>query len=146
MDIVHELEEKGYSPEIIAAVLIQSQLPLSDAADLNAEFSRKKNRRESKVERKAARKKGKRQKFGPEKTKRLFINIGEKDKVQKRDILGAICGEAGISSSDVGNIDMYHKFTFVDIDVDVAKKVEKKLNGKYIKDHKVKVEISKKRK
>lgn len=146
LDIVHELEEKRYSPEIIAAVLIQSQLPLSDAADLNAEFSRKKNRRESKVERKAARKKGKRQKFGPEKTKRLFINIGEKDKVQKRDILGAICGEAGISSSDVGNIDMYHKFTFVDIDVDVAKKVEKKLNGKYIKDHKVKVEISKKRK
>lgn len=41
---------------------------------------------------------------------------------------------------------MYNKFTFVDVDVDVAKKVEKKLNGKMIKDHKVKVEISKKKK
>ena len=76
----------------------------------------------------------------------FFISVGEKDKVQKRDILGAICGECNIASSTVGNIDMYNKFTFVDVDVDVAKKVEKKLNGKMIKDHKVKVEISKKKK
>jgi ATP-dependent RNA helicase DeaD len=46
----------------------------------------------------------------------------------------------------VGNIDMYDKFTFVDIDEEQAKKVEKKLNGKIIKDRKVKVEISKKKK
>ncbi|MDO4289028.1 MAG: DEAD/DEAH box helicase [Eubacterium sp.] len=145
MEIVRELEDKGYAPEFIAAVLLQAQLPLSDAEDLNAEFSRKRNRRESKVERKASRKKGKK-KFGPEKTKRLFINIGEKDRVQKRDVLGAICGECNISSSDVGSIDMYKKFTLVDVDENVAKKVEKKLNGKYIKDHRVKVEITKKRK
>ena len=145
MAIVRELEEKGYEPEFIAAVLLQAQLPLSDAADLNAEFSRKRNRRESKVERKANRKKGKK-KFGPEKTKRVFINIGEKDRVQKRDILGAICGECGISSADVGSIDMYKKFTLVDVDEAVAKKVEKKLDGKYIKDRRVKVEINKKRK
>jgi ATP-dependent RNA helicase DeaD len=83
---------------------------------------------------------------GPERTKRLFISVGEKDKAQKRDVLGAICGECGIPSSAVGNIDMYDKFTFVDIDEEQAKKVEKKLNGKIIKDRKVKVEISKKKK
>lgn len=149
--IVKELEEKGYEAEFIAAVLLQAQLPLSDAEDLNTEF-KKRGRREGRRERdvnEKRRRDGKRSKgksFGPEKTKRLFISVGEKDKVQKRDILGAICGECNIASSAVGNIDMYNKFTFVDVDVDAAKKVEKKLNGKMIKDHKVKVEISKKKK
>ena len=145
--IIQELEEKGYEAEFIAAVLLQAQLPLSDAEDLNTEF-KKRGRREGRRERDGKRRRevkgGK--SFGPEKTKRLFISVGEKDKVQKRDILGAICGECNIASSTVGNIDMYNKFTFVDVDVDVAKKVEKKLNGKMIKDHKVKVEISKKKK
>lgn len=149
--IIKELEEKGYEAEFIAAVLLQAQLPLSDAEDLNTEF-KKRGRREGRRERdvnEKRRRDGKRSKgksFGPEKTKRLFISVGEKDKVQKRDILGAICGECNIASSAVGNIDMYNKFTFVDVDVDAAKKVEKKLNGKMIKDHKVKVEISKKKK
>lgn len=147
--IIQELEEKGYEAEFIAAVLLQAQLPLSDAEDLNTEF-KKRGRREGRRERDGKRRRevkgGKGKSFGPEKTKRLFISVGEKDKVQKRDILGAICGECNIASSTVGNIDMYNKFTFVDVDVDVAKKVEKKLNGKMIKDHKVKVEISKKKK
>ncbi|WP_195270636.1 DEAD/DEAH box helicase [Eubacterium sp. 1001713B170207_170306_E7] len=147
--IVKELEEKGYEAEFIAAVLLQAQLPLSDAEDLNTEFKkrgRREGRRERDVKRRRDGKGSKGKAFGPEKTKRLFISVGEKDKVQKRDILGAICGECNIASSTVGNIDMYNKFTFVDVDVDVAKKVEKKLNGKTIKDHKVKVEISKKKK
>lgn len=147
--IIQELEEKGYEAEFIAAVLLQAQLPLSDAEDLNTEF-KKRGRREGRRERDGKRcrevKGSKGKSFGPEKTKRLFISVGEKDKVQKRDILGAICGECNIASSTVGNIDMYNKFTFVDVDVDVAKKVEKKLNGKMIKDNKVKVEISKKKK
>lgn len=147
--IIQELEEKGYEAEFIAAVLLQAQLPLSDAEDLNTEF-KKRGRREGRRERDGKRRRevkgGKGKSFCPEKTKRLFISVGEKDKVQKRDILGAICGECNIASSTVGNIDMYNKFTFVDVDVDVAKKVEKKLNGKMIKDHKVKVEISKKKK
>ena len=147
--IIKELEEKGYEAEFIAAVLLQAQLPLSDAEDLNTEFKkrgRREGRRERAVKRRRDGKNSKGKSFGPEKTKRLFISVGEKDKVQKRDILGAICGECNIASSTVGNIDMYNKFTFVDVDVDVAKKVEKKLNGKMIKDHKVKVEISKKKK
>ncbi len=147
--IIKELEEKGYEAEFIAAVLLQAQLPLSDAEDLNTEFKkrgRREGRRERDVKRRRDGKNSKGKSFGPEKTKRLFISVGEKDKVQKRDILGAICGECNIASSTVGNIDMYNKFTFVDVDVDVAKKVEKKLNGKMIKDHKVKVEISKKKK
>ncbi|MEF9918418.1 MAG: DEAD/DEAH box helicase, partial [Eubacterium sp.] len=43
--IVRELVEKGYEPELIAAVLLQAQLPLTDAQDLNMDF-KKRGRRE----------------------------------------------------------------------------------------------------
>jgi ATP-dependent RNA helicase DeaD len=153
LQIIDDLKEKGYSAETIAAVLLQAQLPLSEAEDLNlverrsrrSEGGHRRDGRDSRDGR-GRREGGSRANRGPEKTKRLFIGVGEKDKAQKRDILGAICGECGISSSAVGNIDMYDKFTFVDVDEEFAKKVEKKLNGKVIKDRKVKVEISKKKK
>ncbi len=147
--IINELVEKGYTAETIAAVLLQAQLPLSEAEDLNTVERRPRrndvgSRRDGRVRRDGG--SGSSRRGGPEKTKRLFISVGEKDHAQKRDILGAICGECGIPSSAVGNIDMYDKFTFVDVDEEQAKKVEKKLNGKIIKERKVKVEISKKKK
>lgn len=149
LKIIDELVEKGYTAETIAAVLLQAQLPLSEAEDLNT-VERRPRRNDGGPRRDGRDGRGRRdggsRRVGPEKTKRLFISVGEKDHAQKRDILGAICGECGIPSSAVGNIDMYDKFTFVDVDEEQAKKVEKKLNGKIIKERKVKVEISKKKK
>lgn len=152
VSIVEELEEKGYDPRIIAAILLRSKLPLTDAEDLNVTFSKgkgkRRNDRNDRNDRGGDKRGGRkdRKAFGPEKTKRLFITVGEKDGAKKRDVLGAICGEAGIPSSAVGNIEMYSKFTFVDVEETIAKKVEKKLSGKAIKGRKVKVEISKKKK
>ncbi|WP_303869573.1 DEAD/DEAH box helicase [Acetobacterium wieringae] len=151
LKIIDDLVEKGYTAETIAAVLLQAQLPLSEAEDLNTVERRPRRsdagpRRDGRGRRDGGSRDGGSRRVGPEKTKRLFISVGEKDHAQKRDILGAICGECGIPSSAVGNIDMYDKFTFVDVDEEQAKKVEKKLNGKIIKERKVKVEISKKKK
>ncbi|OXS27159.1 MAG: ATP-dependent RNA helicase [Acetobacterium sp. MES1] len=154
LKIIDELVEKGYTAETIAAVLLQAQLPLSEAEDLNTVERRprrndggpRRDGRDGRSRRDGGSRDGGSRRAGPEKTKRLFISVGEKDHAQKRDILGAICGECGIPSSAVGNIDMYDKFTFVDVDEEQAKKVEKKLNGKIIKERKVKVEISKKKK
>ena len=46
---------------------------------------------------------------------RLFINIGKKDRVKPGDILGAIAGESGMPGKLVGAIDMYDKYTFVEV-------------------------------
>jgi ATP-dependent RNA helicase DeaD len=151
LKIIEELKDKGYTAETIAAVLLQVQLPLSELEDLNMVERRGRrtdnnNSRRGVKGRRDGRDSGRGKRPGPERTKRLFISVGEKDRVQKRDILGAVCGECGIPSSMVGNIDMYDKFTFVDVDEEMAKKVEKRLDGKTIKDHKVKVEVSKKKK
>ena len=54
---------------------------------------------------------------------RLFINIGKEQKVKPGDILGAIAGESGISGRLVGSIDMYDKYTFVEVPQDCAEEV-----------------------
>ena len=54
---------------------------------------------------------------------RLFLNIGKDQNVRPADILGAIAGESGISGKMVGSIDMYDKYTFVEVPEDAAEQV-----------------------
>ena len=68
---------------------------------------------------------------------RLFINIGKKQKVRPGDILGAIAGETGMSGNLVGTIDMYDKYTFVEVPREYASEViqvmrKSKIKGKSI--------------
>lgn len=46
---------------------------------------------------------------------RLFINIGRKQGIRPGDIVGAIAGESGIPGKMIGSIDMYDRYTFVDV-------------------------------
>ncbi|WP_394523560.1 DEAD/DEAH box helicase [Lacrimispora sp. JR3] len=68
---------------------------------------------------------------------RLFINIGKNQNVKPGDILGAIAGESGMPGKMVGSIDMYDKYTFVEVpreSADVVLKAMKdvKIKGKNI--------------
>jgi ATP-dependent RNA helicase DeaD len=73
---------------------------------------------------------------------RLFINVGRLDKVSPKDILGAIAGETGIKGSLIGSIDIYDKFTFVEIPVEYANEVMDIMNTKQIKGRSVNIEIA----
>ncbi len=73
---------------------------------------------------------------------RIFINIGKRKGVKARHILGAIMDETGVPQKAVGDIDMYDKFTFVEIPSEYVEDVVKRLNNKRIKGIKVKVEIA----
>jgi len=68
---------------------------------------------------------------------RLFINVGKKQKIRKGDILGAIAGETGLSGRLIGDIDVFDKFTFVEVPVEYAQDVQDamqdiKIRGKNI--------------
>ncbi|RVU55134.1 DEAD/DEAH box helicase [Anaerosphaera multitolerans] len=76
---------------------------------------------------------------------RIFLNVGKKKGVSAKHILSALCNDAGISAKEVGNIDVYDKFTFVDISEKSADKVVSKLNHKHIKGSKVTVERANKK-
>lgn len=71
---------------------------------------------------------------------RLFINIGKKNKAKPGDILGAIAGESGLDGRVVGTIDMYDKYTFVEVPREYAKKVLKAMKNAKIKGKSVAVE------
>jgi ATP-dependent RNA helicase DeaD len=46
---------------------------------------------------------------------RLFIDAGSRSGVGPADIVGAIAGETGVPGAAIGAIDVYDRFTFVEI-------------------------------
>jgi len=73
---------------------------------------------------------------------RLFMNLGKKQKIGKGDILGAISGETGIKSAKIGVIDMYDKFSFVEVSKEEVDKVIRVMSKSTIKGKKVNFEIA----
>ncbi len=71
---------------------------------------------------------------------RLFLNIGKKQKVKPGDILGAVAGESGISGDLVGTIDMYDKFTFVEVPQEYGNKVLAAMRKAKIKGNDINIE------
>ena len=71
---------------------------------------------------------------------RLFINIGKKQRVRPGDILGAIAGESGSDGKLIGTIDMYDKYTFVEVPREYAREVLNAMKNVKIKGKTVAVE------
>ena len=71
---------------------------------------------------------------------RLFINIGQKQRVRPGDILGAIAGESGMDGKLIGTIDMYDKYTFVEVPREYAREVLNAMKNVKIKGKTVAVE------
>ena len=71
---------------------------------------------------------------------RLFINIGKKNKAKPGDIVGAIAGESGISGKLIGTIDMFDKYTFVEVPREHAKSVIEAMKNTKIKGKQIVVE------
>ena len=76
---------------------------------------------------------------------RLFINLGKNQNVKPGDILGAIAGESGIPGRLVGSIDMYDKYTFVEVPKEQADIVMDAMNHVKIKGKSVHVEKANRR-
>jgi ATP-dependent RNA helicase DeaD len=74
---------------------------------------------------------------------RLFLNLGKKDRIRPNDIVGAIAGETGISGKNIGGIDIYDNFSFVDVPTRDAEQVINGMKNNTIKGKSVNMEISK---
>lgn len=77
---------------------------------------------------------------------RLFMNIGRSQKITVRDIISSIAIEADIPARSIGLINIYDKFTFVEVPEDVAEKVLGAMHRNTIRGYKVNVEPAKVRK
>ena len=148
------LEAEEYSASQIAAAILklyQNNTNLTghkelDYVDINTnkKLSRSNNRDGRDRDRRGNdRRRGDKRKsnsFG--KSKRLYFNVGRRVGVSQRHILSAICKDAGVKASDIGNIDIYDKFTFVDVNPKVSDTILKKLKGGHIKGSKVNIELA----
>jgi ATP-dependent RNA helicase DeaD len=76
---------------------------------------------------------------------RFFINIGRKDKAKARDIIKAIADKTGLSSSSIGKIDVFDKFSFVEVPESSASEVISSMRGARIKGRSVNMEPANKR-
>lgn len=71
---------------------------------------------------------------------RLFVNLGKKQNVRPGDILGAIAGETGMPGKLIGSIDMYDKYTFVEVPREYASEVIQTMKTVKIKGKSVNIE------
>ncbi len=71
---------------------------------------------------------------------RLFINLGKSQRVRPGDILGAIAGETGMPGKLIGSIDMYDKYTFVEVPREYASEVIQVMKTAKIKGKSINIE------
>lgn len=74
---------------------------------------------------------------------RLFLNLGRKDNVSPNHIVGAIASEAKIPGRAIGQIDMYDKFSFIEVAHKDVSRVIDGMRGKTINAREANIEVAK---
>jgi ATP-dependent RNA helicase DeaD len=72
---------------------------------------------------------------------KLFIGAGRKAGIRPGDLVGAITGEAGITSKSVGAIEIGENFSLVEVSEDVADQVLTAMKGASLRGKKVTVRL-----
>lgn len=148
------LEDEDYLPNHIAAAVLKmflneqksSKYKEIDSIDNNkrARFGNKRDRNINTGRDRNNRQRDKRiPRTGGANSTRIFLSTGKKTGVSPNHILAALCNEGKIRGKDVGQIDIFDDFSFVNVDSKVASKVVKNLNNKHIRGKRVSVEIAK---
>lgn len=74
---------------------------------------------------------------------RFFVNIGKRDGLNPGGLLRVICDSTGLTSSNIGRIDVMTSFSFFEADDAHADVILKEANGTEYEGHQVSVEITK---
>ena len=68
---------------------------------------------------------------------RIYLDVGRDDNVRPADIVGAIANEAGVPGRAVGAIDLYERFSFVEVPENLAERVIRALKRTTIRGRKL---------
>jgi ATP-dependent RNA helicase DeaD len=68
---------------------------------------------------------------------RLFMTVGARDNVRAGDLVGMITGQGGITSAEIGKIDIRDNHSLVEIASGVAERVAGKITGALVKGRKL---------
>jgi ATP-dependent RNA helicase DeaD len=73
---------------------------------------------------------------------RLFVNVGKMDRVSAGDLVGAFTGEAKIDSNQIGMIEIFDKYSFVEVSDHSVNDIMDGMINSRIKGRKVNIEIA----
>jgi len=73
---------------------------------------------------------------------RFFMNIGSKQRVQAKDIVGTIAGVTNIPGKAIGAIDVFDEYTFVEVSKEFAKDIQRAMKDIKIKGRRINIEIA----
>ncbi len=138
--LLDSLIDAGHTPYNIAASLLTIYM---DKANASVETPATRAPKQAERSRKSPDNKRGRSSGGKG---RIYINTGSKNGIAPRHILAAIIEASGITQDQVGSIDIFDKFTFVDIDQDVLEQVISRTNNTKINNKNVLVEEANSRK
>ncbi len=140
--IINRLYESGNSPEAIISALIKDRLSFDDIEndkDLNDIIPERSERSDRSDRKKPSRERNDEiNKSGV----RFFLNLGKKDGVRPKDILGAVAGECDIPGNDIGEIEILDKFSFFTAAKEHKNTILKIMNNATIKNKDVVVELT----
>lgn len=77
---------------------------------------------------------------------KLFVSVGDRDGLEKGDLLGAITGESGVGGDAVGRIDIKESHSLVEVHDTVARQVIRAINGTTIRGRAVRADFDRPRK
>lgn len=134
--IIKRLLDDGNSYESIINALIKDRLSFDNTdndKDLNDDgtYNRKSSKGREEINKTGA---------------RFFLNMGKKDGIRARDILGAVAGECNIPGNDIGSIEILDKFSFFTASSKHKNVILGKMNKATIKGKECVVEITTSRK
>ena len=131
--IINRLYDSGNSPEAIISALIKDRLTFDssendkDLNDIIPERRKSSRNRDEDINKSGV---------------RFFLNLGKKDGIRPRDILGAVAGECDIPGTDIGEIEILDKFSFFNAAKEHKNVILKKMNDTAIKGKDVVVELT----
>ena len=70
----------------------------------------------------------------------IYIGKGKQDKISRGDVLGFLCKKGGLSSKEIGRIDVYDRYSRAAVSREKMKTLLRRLEGEKIKGVKTKVE------
>src|SRR5690606_2917720 len=147
LEMAHKLAEEGFEDRNIIAALIRIHIGKQEEALENLNQFSEKSYDSDRPERSERGERGERGGFrgkrGNEDSARIFINLGKTSKIRPGDIVGAIAGETGIPGNSIGEIEIFDKFSFVNVPKGEAEKIVRIMSQSQIKGKKVNMEIAK---
>lgn len=80
--------------------------------------------------------------FKPGEEIKLFLNVGKKDKIMVKDIVGSISANTAVSGSDLGKINILDKFSFIEVPGEYVNEILTSMKYKQIKGRDVRIEVA----